>query len=139
MRRGNRQRWLRSFKSCGTQGWLGEPIDVMDTPEQRWIASIRRVVFGGEPNPASKHLGEAETCFLIREPVEFREAWWISDDEDASEHACHRGIHALRTIDLIRQIVVAGDLAAERAFELMGVKADHDRGLALPASPLDLM
>lgn len=130
--------WLPELETVHQRGWLGEPLELDDPSELGLVESIRRVVFGGSPSLPRKHLGEAQTCFLISERAEFREAWWLSDDEDAYEYAVGRGIRALRTIDVIRQIIADGDLTPPDGFALLHAMADSDRGLVLPDSARDL-
>lgn len=86
----------------------------------------------------TQHLGEAQTCFLLSEVDEFAGSWWITDDEDAYEYATGRNITSRRTVDIMRHIVVDGDLVADTAFALMQQMADRDRGLFLPQRASDL-
>lgn len=120
------------------EGWMGDPIEVTDATEIRQINHLRRVVFGGTDDQPLKHLGEAETCYLLRERVEFAGAWWISDDREALRYAKFQGITTRETIDLMSTAVVNGDVAAREAFDLMHQMSEHDRYLRLPSSPADL-
>src|SRR5713226_8544369 len=45
--------------------WLGEAIEISDEPDVLQINQIRRAVFGGTDDKPLKHLGEAQTCFVI--------------------------------------------------------------------------
>lgn len=99
----------------------------------------RRIVFGGLPTEPRKHLGEAQTCYLMSEVAEFSGAWWITDDREAYEHAVHLGVGAYRTIDVVRHIVAEGGLEAQSAFALMQEMASQDRWLVIPDSPTDLL
>lgn len=118
--------------------WLGEPIE-LDEEHAEDIERLRRVVFGGSLRKAREHLGEAQTCYLIDRVEEFRESWWITDDEDAYEYAVGRRITAYRTLDIMRHIVADQDIDAATAFTLMQSMAAAGRGLKLPASPRDLL
>ena len=121
------------------EGWLGEPIEIDDESALSQIEAIRKSVFGGLPERPRQHLGEAETCFLIKQWPEFAEAWWITDDEDAYEYAVRRQIETYRTFDVMCHIVDDGDLTADNAFALMNAMADKGRGLFVPPSARDLM
>ena len=121
------------------EGWLGEPIEINDESALSQVEAIRKSVFGGLPEKPRQHLGEAETCFLIKQRPEFAESWWLTDDEDAYEYAVRRQIETLRTIDVMRNIVADGDLTPDSAFALMNAMADRDRGLFVPPSARDLM
>lgn len=65
-------RYLPALVDLARQGWLGDPVEVTEPSEIRKINRIRRVVFGGTDEAPRKHLGEAETCFVIKEWSEFR-------------------------------------------------------------------
>jgi len=117
------------------EGWLGEPIEITDEGEIQRIERIRRAVFGGSVDRPTQHLGEAETCFLIKEWPWLRDAWWITDDGEALRHARFQGITTRETIDLLATAVVDGELAEQAAYALMQRMADEGRALRLPKSP----
>lgn len=132
------ENWLPDLALLRSAGWLGAPIEIAGAQEQELIERIRRVVFGGAPSQPMKHLGEAQTCFLLAERAEFSDAWWLSDDADAYDYAMRRHIHALRTIDIVRQIISDGDLTAALGFELLRAMDAAGRGLVLPRVISDL-
>lgn len=119
-------------------GWLGEPIEVAEEDHIQRIQQIRRVVFGGTDDQPLKHLGEAETCFVLKEWDEFTGSWWISDDREALRHARFQGITTRETVDLMAEAVANGDINAASAFALMKEMARQDRRLRLPGSATDL-
>jgi predicted nucleic acid-binding protein len=121
------------------QGWLSEPIEVTDEPDIQRVNRVRRAVFGGTDDEPLRHLGEAETCFVILEWDEFSGSWWISDDREALRYARHQGIIVRETIDLVCTAVVNGDITGEAAFDLMQQMADQGRDLRLPGSAADLL
>lgn len=120
-------------------GWLGEPIEISDDSEAQRVERIRRAVFGGTDSRPLKHLGEAQTCFIILERAEFAGAWWISDDREALRYARFRGITTRETIDLVSIAVVNGDIDAQDGVKLMRQMADQGRHLRLPDSAADLL
>lgn len=119
-------------------GWLGEPIEVTEEQHIRQVQRIRRVVFGGTDDQPLKHLGEAETCFLLKEWEEYAGSWWISDDREALRYARFQGITTRETIDVIAEAVANGDIDEKSAFDLMEAMANQDRYLRMPSSAADL-
>lgn len=119
-------------------GWLSEAIEVSAEADILQISKVRRAVFGGTDDRPLKHLGEAETCFVILEWSEFEGAWWISDDREALRYARSQGITTRETIDLMKMAVVHDHVTAKDAFDLMLRMKDNGRHLKLPSSPADL-
>jgi hypothetical protein len=131
-------RFIPSLNSIPVDGWLAEPIEITSDADIRRVNRIRRAVFGGTDEEPLKHLGEAETCFLIKEGTKFAESWWISDDQDAVRYARFQHITTRETIDLMTIAVVNGDIAVQEAYDLMVTMTDKGRGLRLPCSPHEL-
>ena len=120
--------------------WLGEPIEVARTDaEAIRIECIRRAVFGGLPEQPTKHLGEAETTYLIKNRADFRDAWWVTDDRAAVDYGRAQGMITKETIDLMGDAVAMSDLMADKAFALLLRMDDLGRRLRLPARARDLM
>ena len=130
---------LPRMQSLATDGWLGEAIEIIDESQIQQVHRIRRAVFGGTDDKPLKHLGEAETCWVIEYWPEFAGSWWISDDKEALRYARFRGITARETIDLITMAVLNGDLLTRDAFDLMQAMSQQGRSLRLPASAADLV
>lgn len=149
---GERGRWTQAIeyevgRSAGTfpalarvagSGWLGEPIEVTDEAEIQQIQAIRRVVFGGDSDHPLKHLGEAETCYVIGRWPEFAGSWWISDDREALRYARGRGITTRETCDLVAIAVADGDVTAAEGMELLRAMVRCGRHLRLPAGAAEL-
>jgi predicted nucleic acid-binding protein len=131
-------RFLPDLSRLATETWLGEPIEIDDEAEALRINFIRRAVFGGSDDEPLKHLGEAETCYVILNKRDFAGSWWISDDRDSLRYARHQGITTRETIDLVGMAVGIGEITAQDAFDLMRKMADHDRRLRLPVAASDL-
>ena len=120
-------------------GWLGEPIEVAQDDTEAWqIERIRRSVFGGLADQPTKHLGEAETTFLIKNGPEFRSAWWVTDDRAALAYGRAQDLITLETVDLITDAVAMADLTQESAFELLVQMQAHGRFVRLPGKSADL-
>jgi hypothetical protein len=120
------------------EGWLDEPIEITDAEDVRKIARIRRAVFDGTDDQPLKHLGEAQTCYVIKNWPSFAGSWWISDDRDAIRHAKFQNITTRETIDIFCMAVADGDIGATEALRLMVQMAACDRHLRLPKSAEDL-
>lgn len=131
-------RVLPDLGQLAAADWLGEPIEIDDESEIRQINAIRRAVFGGTDDETLKHLGEAQTCFVILKRSEFAGSWWISDDREALRYARLQGIITRETIDLVSIAVINGDIGTQEGFGLMQKMADQGRCLRLPGSAADL-
>ncbi|WP_291414592.1 hypothetical protein [Actinophytocola sp.] len=121
-----------------TDGWLGTAIEIDSEPDAREIERIRRAVFGGTENRPLRHLGEAQTCYVITNWSVFAGSWWVSDDRESLRYARAQQITTRETIDLVGIAVVDGDIEAGEAFTLMRQMADQGRRLRLPGSVADL-
>lgn len=121
-----------------TDCWLGEAIEISLEPDAREIERMRRAVFGGSDSRPLKHLGEAQTCYVIVNWGEFAGSWWVSDDQEALRYARSQGITTRDTLDLVNIAVANGDIEASDAVKLMVQMADHGRSLRLPTSAANL-
>ena len=130
--------FMPPLNSIAADGWLSEPIEVTGEKDIQRVNQIRRAVFGGTDEEPLRHLGEAETCLLIKERYEFAKSWWISDDQEAVRYARFQHITTRETIDLMTIAVINGDIAAQQAYDLMLTMADKGRSLRLPSSPRQL-
>ncbi|MFC6010886.1 hypothetical protein [Nocardia lasii] len=100
-------------------GWLGKPIKLDSKKARSRIEDIRLDVFGGFEDEPTKHLGEAQTCYLIAESGRFNGSSWISDDRESVQYAKGRGIATGETIDLMAAAVGAGLISDQMAFDEM--------------------
>jgi predicted nucleic acid-binding protein len=131
---GRSARFLPALGGIATEGWLEEPIEITAEPDVQRVNRVRRAVFGGTDDAPLKHLGEAETCFVIKEWTAFAGSWWISDDREALRYARFQGITTYETIDLMSMAVVSGDISEQRAFDVMIRMCEKGRSLRLPRS-----
>ncbi|MGO9298037.1 MAG: hypothetical protein ACLP52_29845 [Streptosporangiaceae bacterium] len=113
---------------------MGEPIEINDEAEILRVEQIRRAVFGGTEADPLRHLGEAQTCYVILHCKEFAGSWWISDDREALRYARFQGITTRETFDLVSTAVINGDIRAGDGLALMEEMAVSGRSLKLPAS-----
>ena len=134
----NSSRHLPDLATIHASGWMGEPIEIDDESAIAHIEHLRIDVFGGTASLPTKHLGEAQTCFLLQEDPRWGGSWWVSDDRDSLEFARRQGIQTRETIDIVAGIVADGDLTAGLGFDLMHKMADAGRTLRLPSSARDL-
>lgn len=135
---GRSARALPSLGKLSTDGWLGAAIEIDNKLEIEQVEKVRRAVFGGTDAEPLKHLGEAQTCFVILNWSKFAGSWWISDDQEALRYARFQGITTRETIDLLGIAVANGDITAIKAFSLMQAMADEGRALRLPGSAAEL-
>lgn len=126
---------LPDLRAIATDGWLGEAIEITNEADIRRTERIRRAVFGGTDSQPLKHLGEAQTCFVILEMAEFAGSWWISDDRESVRYARFRGITTRETIDLVGMAVVCGHSQADDAVKLMRQMVDRSGASGFPALP----
>jgi hypothetical protein len=129
--------YLPALRVLPLEGWLEEPIAVSDEAGTRAVERIRRAVFGGTHDRPLRHLGEAQTCYVILHRAAFSGSWWLSDDQESVRYARRQAIPTRETIDLLSLAVAAGLVAARDAFDLMLKMSDNDRRLRLPRSPED--
>lgn len=131
-------RFLPDLAAIATDGWLDDPIEIVAEADVQRVNQVRRAVFGGTDDKPLQHLGEAETCFVIKEWTAFAGSWWISDDREALRYARHQGITTYETIDLVSMAVVDGDIAQQAGFDLMLRMEEKGRALRLPGKAADL-
>lgn len=131
-------RYLPPLAGLVSGDWLGEPIEVADDADIQRVERIRRAVFGGTDDRPLRHLGEAQSCYVILNWAEFAGSWWITNDRDALRYARFQGITTRETIDLMSIAVVNGDIDPRDAFELMTRMTAAGRHLRLPRSAAEL-
>lgn len=103
---------------------LGQPLEVADADA---VGRIREAEFGGKETEPLKHLGESETCYLLRHDSRFRDARWITDDLAAYDYGKRQGILTWDTFDCFQSLVANYEIAAEQAFDLMNAMVDRER------------
>lgn len=121
------------------EGWLDEPLEIDRDTDISRVEHLRRFAFGGTDDAPLRHLGEAQTLHVIQHWPDYRGASFASDDAEAVRLARGRGIQCLETIDVVRHVVVDGDLTGRQGYDLLHAMAERDRGLRLPATPNDLL
>ncbi|MFE5158160.1 hypothetical protein ACFRNT_06410 [Streptomyces sp. NPDC056697] len=130
--------WIPALRDLEQQGWLGAAIRVTAVEDLDKIFDDRSAVFGGSSDRLFQHLGEAQTLYLIQHWDEFAGSWWISDDRESLRYARKKGIFTAETVDMVRQAVSAGHIAAQDGFDLMKQMWDERRRPRLPDSVTDL-
>lgn len=129
---------LTPLRGVRTAGWLSEPIEITEVYQIHQVQRIRRMAFGGIDDQPLKHLGEAETCFVLKQWEDYVGSWWISDDQDALRYARFQGITTRETIDLMAEAIANGDIDATSAFNVMSAMEEQGRHLRMPSAPADL-
>ena len=131
-------RHLPALAGVPDAGWLDDPIEITADSDVQRVNQVRRVVFGGTDDKPLQHLGEAETCVVIKEWTEFAGSWWISDDHEALRYARFQRITTYETIDLMSMAVADGDIAEQVAFSIMISMGDAGRSVRITQSAADL-
>jgi hypothetical protein len=120
------------------EGWLGEVIETTED-EADAIERIRVAEFGGTTTQPLKHLGEAETCHVIRARAEFQDSVWITDDVAAFAHGRRLGITTWCTRTIMEHLIANGDLDEQGAFELLVTMEAAGRFIYnMPSRPAEL-
>lgn len=113
---------------------LGEAIVLDDPGDIRKVEHLRRAVFGGSPQQATKHLGEATTCHLLTTRTELQDSYWITDDRDAADYARRQGITTRETLDLLSEGIAVGDCSRPEAWQLLLAMRKAGNYLKVPES-----
>jgi hypothetical protein len=131
-------RYLPALAGLHKSGWLGKQIEITTELDVQNIEQLRRTVFGGTPEEPLKHLGEAQTCYVIRAWEEFAGSWWISDDRESLRYARRQGLITRETLDLVKIAVANDDMRAVDAFKMMTHMVNRGRRLRCPRTVADL-
>jgi hypothetical protein len=110
------------------RSWLGVPIDTDDPAAIRRIDLIRRAL-GGRPHLPKQHLGEAQ---IIEHLETTGMGLFATDDRDATEMACRRGLEVVDTCDIVIACYDADLLGCPEAHKLLEQMAAEGRGVVLP-------
>ncbi|AQZ65610.1 unnamed protein product [[Actinomadura] parvosata subsp. kistnae] len=131
-------RFYPDLDKVASEGWLGAPIEIDDEAEAEHVERIRRVVFGGSASEPLKHLGEAQTCHIIRNWAAYAGSYWITDDRDALEYARRIGITARDTADLISEGITDGCCTRHEGYRLLHLMRAKGRNLRIPPNQMRL-
>ena len=119
--------------------WFGRPIEIKKAADIAAVNLIRTARFGGRQNEPLKHLGESQTIHVLSTFRDYAGSVIITDDGDAYRYSKSKGLSAKCTVDLLREMVLMGDLTAEEAFALALEMDSNDRTLVNhPTSARDL-
>lgn len=132
-------RYIPALACVASEGWLGEPIAIEDPRVIETVSRTRRIVFDGTDDDPLQHLGESQTCVLIKSDPQFSESWWITDDRESIRYAQQQGITTRETIDIVSTAVVEGTIGSEAAYELMLQMKSMGRHLRVPGSAKELV
>jgi predicted nucleic acid-binding protein len=125
---------LPALKEVFRDGWLGEPIEIDGEDEVLRVDVIRRAVFGGPGAEPLKHLGEAQTLYLLQNRDEFRGSVWVTDDREAYEYAKRQGLIAKDTVAILCHAIADAIVTNEEAFGLLQAMLSANRVLHDPPS-----
>jgi hypothetical protein len=120
------------------EAWLGDAVETTED-EAAAVDRIRVAEFGGTTTEPLKHLGEAETCHVIRSRVEFQGSVWITDDVAAFSHGQRLGITTWSTRTVVEHLIADGEIDEQGGFDLLTEMEAADRHvLYMPNRPTDL-
>jgi hypothetical protein len=132
-------RIYHDLATIGRDGWLGEPIEIVDPADAAQVERIRRAVFGGTELQPLQHLGEAQTCHILQRWAAFAGSWWVSDDHEALRYARFQGLRTRDTADLVGIAVDSGDAGRNGGFALLKEMSGQGRHLRLPRTADELI
>jgi predicted nucleic acid-binding protein len=135
----NSEDWHRDLKLIRQAGWLGDPISIVDDAALRQVEYIRQNPLGGRGLKPTKHLGEAQTFYLILREDAFRGAHWISDDRSSIDYAHSQHIAVRETVHIVGEAVALGKIQLRDGFALMQQMVAAGRTLRMPTDAADLL
>lgn len=135
----NSESYFPDLATIRTDGWLGDPLEIDDSIEERQVEGIRKAAFGGTSAEPLKHLGESQTIFIIRNWDSHAGATWISDDQESLRYARRQMIGVKETKNLIAEAAQLGWLTAAEGYAMMQQMAAQGRNPSMPASATELM
>lgn len=112
-------RWLTDLRELLAGDWLGEPIEIDDPTDVDRVERIRRSVFGGTMDEPLKHLGEAQSTYLLQHDPALAGARWVSDDRVAVDYARRQGLLVWETQDLLWDGVAMAELTQAAASNIL--------------------
>lgn len=89
--------------SIVSEGWLGEPLEIVVPEEIQHVQLLRRAVFGGVPDDPLSRLGEAETWHVLCEWTAFADGILITEDPLLLRYAQRCGIRVQRASLSLRE------------------------------------
>ncbi|MGJ5826045.1 hypothetical protein [Streptomyces ossamyceticus] len=130
------RKWVHNFPALQPlldEGWLGEPIELNRTEDQKNVGRLRTAL-GGTRNEPTLHLGEAESIHAMRTRVELTGAVLLTDDRDAARMAGRNSLTTWDTTRLLADFHASGDLEWDEAQQVLQRMDDANRGVRIPAS-----
>ncbi|MBZ6135466.1 MULTISPECIES: hypothetical protein [Streptomyces] len=130
------RRWVHTFPALRPlldEGWLGQPIELNRTEDQKNVGRLRTAL-GGTRNAPTLHLGEAESIHAMRTRDELAGAVLLTDDRDATRMARGKSLTTWDTTRLLADFHATGDLEWEEAQQVLQRMDGANRGVRIPAS-----
>jgi hypothetical protein len=124
-------RYLSDLAGVHSDGWLGDPIEFEDADDIQRIEQIRRGVFGGRDTVPTRHLGEAQTFYVLKHRPNLAGAIWLTDDAEAIRVARLQQFIVRDTPELLELAVRDEVVAASETDALLIAMADAGRGVRL--------
>ena len=118
--------------------WLGEPVETSER-QAAVVERIRIAAFGGTPDKPFQHLGEAETCHVLRTRAEFSESVWMTDDAAAYDYGRRTGLTTWSTRTLVEHMIANGDLTVQAGYDVLELMVNAGRYVhRMPEGPNEL-
>lgn len=102
------------------------------------MENLRCAVFRGNDLNPFRHLGEAQSIYLIQHREEFASATWLSDDRDSLRYARRQDIPTADTMDVARAGVRLGLLTSAEGLDLLRDMERRGRKVRQPVSLREL-
>ncbi|MEZ3157847.1 hypothetical protein AB1K56_13050 [Microbacterium sp. BWR-S6Y] len=106
---------------------FGEPLR-LQTGQEIVDTTTIRTSLAAPGDPATRHLGEAETISIITNRG--LSAFFVTDDRSAAQRAQEHGIRTYTTWDLLRLAARIGLLTADDAYDYVRELGGHRENLA---------
>ncbi|WP_125776560.1 hypothetical protein [Antribacter gilvus] len=122
----NSSAFLPNLRELIDGDWLSDPIETTEG-EAEVIDRIRVAAFGGNDQKPLQHLGEAETCHILRTRPEFAGSVWITDDIAALDFGRRGGLTTWSTRTIVEHLIANGELSEDGGFALLRAMEAADR------------
>lgn len=115
--------------------WLGSPIEIEGVVDLTRVELLRVCLSGSSSRPM-KHLGEAQTIFLLE--TSHKSSFFITDDRPAADFARRRGLSVMDSVDVLRECYRKGEVGCPEAYDLLVEISLQDRGVRVPKHHSDV-
>ncbi|MGH8527029.1 MAG: hypothetical protein ACREXY_23340 [Gammaproteobacteria bacterium] len=115
--------------------WLGSPVEIEGVADLTRVELLRACLSGSSSRP-TKHLGEAQTIFLLE--TSYESSIFITDDRPAADFARRRGLSVMDSVDVLRECYWKGEVGCPEAYDLLVEISHQGRGVRVPTHHSDV-